>query len=502
MKTITLLIACALTWGKIMAQTPVIEWKHSYGGSGHDGLAAIEPLPEGGYIVAGYTDSTDGTVTEPIVGMQDAWLLKTDNTGAILWQKTIGGLYADMPNDIALTPDGGFVIAGTNNNPGSSHGYDFLIMKTDSEGTLEWQQILGGTGFDVAHSIHPTADGGYMVAGESTSNDGDAIAGKGMSDFWVLKLTSEGTIEWQKKLGGSLNDGAWAMQPTSDGGWVVAGMTESNNLDVTGNHGMGDYWLVKLNASGNIQWQKTYGGTSIDYGIVMAAAPDGGYLLSGFAFSNDGDVSGNHGAGDMWVVKTSATGAVEWQKCLGGISNEVAYDVVVTQDGGYLLGGYAMSADGDLTANQGNADCWVVKLDATGTLLWQKSLGGSNLDYVKGLRETADGMCIMAGNSISGDGDVDSNLGNEDFWIVKLGEEVTGINTPLFKNLVAYPNPAADVLSFSENTDIITVFTPDGKAVLNSANTQSINISHLATGMYFAEAQINGVTQRLSFAKQ
>jgi hypothetical protein len=501
MKKITLTLA-ALACSALYAQTPVIEWKHSYGGSGHDGLAAIEAAHGGGYIIAGYTDSTDGTVTEPIAGMQDLWLLKTDESGAILWQKTIGNVASEMPNDIEATPDGGYIIAGQHSDPASANTYDFLIVKTDGEGTVEWQKILGGTGYDVAHSIHATPDGGYIVAGESNSADGDATPGVGMMDFWVLKLSSEGNIVWQKKLGGTQNDTAFNIQLTADGGYAVAGVTESNNGDVMGNHGSNDYWLVKLDSNGNKQWQKTYGGTSIDYGVCMTSAPDGGFVLSGFVFSNDGDVTGNHGAGDMWVVKTNATGTIQWQKSLGGTNNEVAYDVIATQDGGYLLGGYAMSADGDLEGNLGNPDSWVVKLDSNGNLVWQKNMGGSAQDYVKGLYETADGSCIVVSNSLSGDGDVDSNLGNEDYWIVKLAEPVSGNDTPVHKSLSAYPNPVADVLHFSETVQSIEVFTADGKEVLSLEDAQSINTSHLAAGLYFARVQSKGASQQLTFIKQ
>ncbi|MFP9115853.1 T9SS type A sorting domain-containing protein [Flavobacterium sp. RHBU_3] len=502
MNKISLTLSLALTWAALHAQAPEISWKKTYGGSGNDGLSAVENLPGGGHIIAGYTDSVDGDVTQPVVGMQDLWLLKTDDSGTILWQKTIGNVNSEMPNDIALTSDGGYIIAGSHNSPNSSYGYDFLIVKTDSEGNAEWQKILGGTGYDVAHGVHPTPDGGYIVAGESTSNDGDAVAGHGMSDFWVLKLDSEGNTTWQKKFGGTLNDICMAIQPTSDGGYVVAGVTESTNGDVTGNHGMNDYWLIKLNANGDKMWQKTYGGTSIDYGLVMTLASDGGYLLSGFVFSNDGDVTGNHGAADMWVVKTNATGTIEWQKSMGGTNNETTYDVITTQDGGYLLGGYAMSADGDLTVNQGNTDYWVVKLSSSGTLEWQKSMGGSNLDYVKGLRETANNEYIIVGNSRSGDGDVGGNLGNEDFWVVQLGEVVSGIDIPEKMNITAYPNPAADILFFSEPIQNIKVVTIDGKEVLTAQNTSKISTSHLPPGMYFTEITTGNNRQKMKFLKQ
>ena len=183
---------------------------------------------------------------------------------------------------------------------------------------IEWQKCLGGTADDFANSIQQTSDGGFIVAGETRSNDGDVSGNHGKSDAWVVKLNSLGDILWKKCLGGTGNDYARSIQQISDGGFILTGYTNSNNGDVSGNNGYYDAWVVKLNSSGDILWQKCLGGTYDDYARSIQQTSDTGFILAGYTFSNDGDVSGNHGFSDAWVVKLNSSGDIIWQKCFGG----------------------------------------------------------------------------------------------------------------------------------------------------------------------------------------
>ncbi len=187
-------------------------------------------------------------------------------------------------------------------------------------------------------------------------------------------------IQWEKALGGTGYDYATSIVQTSDGGYIVAGYSYSNDGDVTGNHGSADYWVVKLDNTGSISWQKSLGGSGDDEAASIVQTSDGGYIMAGSSNSNDGDVTGNHGSYDCWVVKLDNTGSVSWQKSLGGTGGDLASSVEQTSDGGYIVAGQSYSTDGDVTGNHGVADCWVVKLDDTGSISWQKSLGGSNAD--------------------------------------------------------------------------------------------------------------------------
>ena len=343
----------------------------------------------------------------------------------IQWQKSLGGTDNDYGGPVQQTNDGGFIVAGRpkSNDGDVSVNYgleDYWIVKLNDIGTIEWQKSLGGTASEIPQSILQTTDGGYIVAGFSRSNDGDVSGNHGSADCWVVKLTSIGTIEWQKSLGGSGYESAISIQQTNDGGYILAGYSNSNDGDVSGNHGNDDFWVAKLSVMGTLEWQKSLGGSSYDYGYFIEQTNDGGYILSGTSLSNDGDVSGNHNSQDCWVVKLSSIGAIEWQKSLGGSSADSGGPIQQTNDGGYILAGMSSSNDGDVSGNHGGLDYWIVKLTSIGAIEWQKSLGGSFPEYANSIIQTNDGGFIVSGTSGSNDGDVSGNHGSNDCWVVKL----------------------------------------------------------------------------------
>src|SRR5205085_2881439 len=181
-----------------------------------------------------------------------------------------------------------------------------------------------------------------------------------------------------KSLGGGAEDKAWSVVQTTDGGFVIAGSSLSNNGDITIPHGDYDYWIVKLDANGNLVWQKSLGGSGDDQAFSIQQTTDGGFIIAGVSYSQDGDVSGNHGSGDYWIAKTDIAANILWEKSFGGTSTDVGYSVQQTIDGGFLVAGSTISNDGDVSQTHGGVDCWVLKLDTSGNLEWQKSLGGSN----------------------------------------------------------------------------------------------------------------------------
>ena len=217
-------------------------------------------------------------------------------------------------------------------------------------------------------------DGGYILAGSTGSNDGDVSGNHGGSDVWVMKMDANGNLQWQKTFGGSDNENAISIVQTTDGGYFVLASTQSpNNGDVTGNHGLLDAWVLRLDASGNLAWQKCFGGTGSDYGESLALTSDGGFIISAHTNSSDGDVSGNHGSRDAWVVKLDGAGNLQWKRCYGGSLHEGETSIVQTADGGYVLAANATSTDGDVTTGPGGGDFWIVKLNPAGAIQWQKS---------------------------------------------------------------------------------------------------------------------------------
>jgi hypothetical protein len=495
MKNLLITLSLFLTSLYLSAQAPSIEWQKSLGGTGYDHATSIQQTTDGGYIVAGHSESTDGDVTNNYGGV-DYWVVKIDNTGTIEWQKSLGGTGDDYAISIQQTTDGGYVVAGrsssTNGDVTGNHGgADYWVVKLTGTGVITWQKSVGGTGSDSVFSILQTTDGGYVVAGQSYSTDGDLTSNQGDADYWVVKLDSTGTITWQKSLGGTGNDHATSIQQTTDGGYIVAAGSNSTDGDVVGNHGGFDYWVVKLTVTGTLAWQKSLGGTGNDHATSIQQTTDGGYIVAGHSESTDGDVTGNHGDWDYWVVKLDSIGTIAWQKCLGGSIGEYARSIRQTIDGGYVVAGQSNSTDGDLTSNYGTYDCWLVKLSNTGDIDWQKSLGGSLGENAYSIQQTTDGGYIVAGGSYSNDSDVSGNHGGGDYWVVKLSA-ATGVNEIIELNeFSVYPNPTSNQITLKANHQLIgafyTIYDNMGKSVMSgqiNSPQMLIELGNLSGGIY------------------
>lgn len=419
----------------VHAQEPYVEWQRSLGGTDYDQGHSILQTNDGGFIIAGISYSNDGDVSghHGVVGNNskaDYWIVKLNESGNIIWQKSLGGTKTDYAESIQQTADGGFIVGGwslsNNDDVSGNHNYaDYWIVRLDTAGNIVWQKSLGGSLYDEAYSAKETSDGGFIVAGYSYSVNGDVSGSHGSGDGWIVKLDSSGNLQWQKSLGGSAFDGVLSILETSDEGFMVAGFSASSDGDVTGNHGLEDCWIVKLDSSGNINWQKSLGGSENDEARSIQTA-DGGFIVGGYSNSNDGDVSGHHGStfySDYWVVKLDSTGNILWQKSLGGSNNDQARSVQPTADGGYIVAGFSESSDGDVSGNHGIQDYWIVKLDSTGNISWEKWLGGSNWDEAYSIQQLSDEGYIVAGATQSGDGDVSGFHGVVDCWVLKLSCE-------------------------------------------------------------------------------
>lgn len=411
---------------------PAPQFNKVYGESVHDEITAFSRSADDGYILTGYTyfgkDDDDTSTTSNY----KSWVLKVDRSGNKLWQKTLDTSGKQTAYAITKSGDGGFILAGTTFDTTISghHGLkgDAWLVKIDAWGNLLWQKALGGSNLDWAYSITTTWDG-YVMAGLSESNDGDvsgnhkATAGYNSQDAWVIKLDSHGNKQWQASLGGSGLDRAYSVTTTWDG-YVMAGYTESSDGDVSGFHGYDDVWVVKLDGQGKKQWQKALGGSNFEYATSVITASDGGFVVAGYTASNDGDVSGNHGGlADAWVVKLDGHGNRLWQKTLGGSERDGALAITQSVDGGYVMAGTTESSDGDVSGFHGISDAWVVKLDKNGNMRWQKSLGGSYDDDAKAIVTRLDESYVLAGKSQSDDGDVGSNNGGFDVWVRTIPDE-------------------------------------------------------------------------------
>ncbi|MFI5196108.1 MAG: T9SS type A sorting domain-containing protein [Chitinophagales bacterium] len=484
MKKAIIIFFLALIGINANAQGPFVQWQRCLGGSNMDQANDIKRTSDSGYIVVSVTASSDGDITVNH-GLYDSWLVKLSSWGDIVWQKSYGGSDNDDPYSVQQTTDGGYVFAGKSKSVDGdvtgNHGVeDFWIVKVDDTGRIQWENSYGGSGQDVALSMQQTTDGGYIVAGFTKSADGDVTINHGGEDVWVIKLSSTGSLVWQKTYGGTGDDLATSIQQTTDGGYIVAGISNSTDGDVTGNHGGNDIWILKLSATGSIVWENSYGGSGDEadgdeaYPGTVQQTIDGGYVFAGTTNSTDGDVTGYHGGllFDYWVVKVSATGSMVWAKCFGGTGDDDAYFVQQTRDTGYIVTGTSNSTNGDITHNLGTYDYWILKLNSSGNLVWEKNYGGSLDDYGFCIHPTSDSEYIVCGYSGSNDSEVSGNHGAYDGWVVKLAY----CNLPAVSAISGPPAVCASSgIHLSDNTTGGTWSASNGNATVSGG---------LVTGLY------------------
>lgn len=469
---------------------------------------SVQQTVDGGYILGGFTGSNDGDVSGHH-GAEDYWIVKLDASGDLQWQKTLGGSNGDNLFCVARTSDQGYIVCGQSASQdgdvtGHNGYYDAWVVKLDASGTIQWQNALGGTAFDSGHSIRQTSDGGYIMNGMTRSSDGDVMGYHGNTDAWAVKLDPAGALEWQRALGGSGGDEGYGVRQTADGGYILTGTSDSNDGDATGNHGNGDVWVVKLDPVGAIEWQKQYGGSSGDEGYDIRPTDDGGYIVAAETYSSDQDVTGNHGEFDFWILKLDSVGNLVWQRALGGSEEDVPHVVQPTTDGGYAAVGVTWSPDGDVTNYHGPlGDFWLVKLDATGTLQWQKTMGGSSVDWPRSMEQTTDGGYIVQGYTFSNDGDVSGNHGQNDLWVVKLVGGTEWVAEHGAAGFTLSPNPARDQVHVApEGRGTLVLSDATGRTVLRQeveGQGLTLSLAPFARGLYMLALSTEGgrTNQRL-----
>jgi hypothetical protein len=318
------------------AHAQVVKFAKTYGGASIDWTEFVRQTSDGGYIVA-------ATAWSFGVGAGDILLIKTDANGNIQWAKTYGGGDGDGAFSVQQTSDGGYIVAGHTYSFGAGD-FDIFLIKTDANGNLQWAKTYGGTYWDDARSVQQTSDGGYIVAGFTVS------FGAGNYDFFLIKTDASGNVQWAKTYGGGPMDEPSSVQQTSDGGYIVAGWTSSFGAYYW------DIFLIKTDANGNVQWAKTYGVTDWDEGYSVQQTSDGGYIVAGS--------TGPFGVGssDIILIKTDANGNVQWAKTYGGTGWDFAHYVRQTSDGGYIVAGYTYSF------GAGGRDIFLIKTDANGDI--------------------------------------------------------------------------------------------------------------------------------------
>jgi hypothetical protein len=409
-----------------------IDFIATLGGSKNESAQAVVNTTDGGYAILGYSQSMDGDVLNKSNESYDYWMLKFDANNQLQWQKTYGGSDDDRGIDLIQTSDSGYAIIGKSKSNdlevSENAGFDdFWVSKLDSSGAIIWEYSFGFAGSDTPYSIIQTNDDGYLLSGVldvSASNEqgnrNSILSRHAGGDYWVIKLNASGVKQWSNYYGGSFTDTAYDAIQTEDDGYIIIGSSDSDDVDITNNRGSYDFWILKISANGTLVWEKSFGGSEIDEAHAISQATDGNYLIVGDTRSNDLDISQNNGAADLWIIKITPEGTLLWEKTLGGSSFDVGRSISKTQDNGFLISGSSRSTNGSLTSNKGQNDAWIVKINSSGNLEWQKTIGGSEVDFFYDAVELNDQTLIAVGDSNSSNEDIYENNGFTDLLILKL----------------------------------------------------------------------------------
>ena len=318
------------------------EWRKTFGGgTSYDTAKCVRQTTDGGYIIVGAID--------PLEVLSDIWLIKTDPSGNKQWDRTFDGPGWDWGSSVQQTKDGGFVIVGTTLPSAFSPG-DVWLIKTDSDGIMQWDHTFGGLSMESGECVQQTGDEGYIIVGATYS------FGAGGFDVYLIKTDASGNEQWFKTFGGLNNDMGYSVQQTTDGGYVIAGATDSFR---TG--GYSDVWLIKTDPGGIMQWDRTFGGEKLDLAYSVQQTNEGGYVLTG----DTGGIPGLNG--DLWIIKTDSSGFMEWYYRLGGAGGDSGRSVQQTRDAGYII-----------TGEKDGAGVWLIKFGGSDCTTYYRDADGDN----------------------------------------------------------------------------------------------------------------------------
>ena len=409
-----------------------LEFAKNYGGSRNESGKAVVKTADGGFAILGFTQSSDGDITDKTDSNFSFWLLKYNANADLLWTKTYGGTSDDRGADLITTADGGFVITGyVSSNDGdvssNSGNQDFWIAKLNGTGDVLWEKSIGYGGSDRAYSIIKTQDQGFLIsgvldvttsggAGNTRQQNNTRHAG---GDYWVIKLSNNGTTEWTKYFGGNLADDAYGIAETNDGNFIIVGSSDSTDTDISNNKGSDDFWVISISNLGILQWEKSFGGSELDAAQGITKTPDGNFIIIGSSRSDDLDITTTKGGSDIWLLKITPDGTKLWDKNIGGSGFDIGKAIRQTNNG-YIICGASRSRDIDISSNYGQNDALVASVDQNGSLIWLTSAGGSNEDIIYDAVQLDNGKIIAVGESTSGDNDLETNKGFTDLLILKL----------------------------------------------------------------------------------
>ena len=479
------------------AQGPDIEWENSYGGSELDFPHCIIPTSDGGYITAGNTSSNDGNITE-FKGLVDVWIIKLNSEGDLQWQRTFGGSGTESIIEITEVNDGYAFGGYTNSEDGDISDFkgntDFWFLKTDFEGNLLQEKTIGGSGSDRLFDMIQTSDRGFMLVGSSNSDDGDVNTNAGSTDNFLVKLDSEANIEWVSSIGGGRSDNSYSIVQTDDEGYFVSGISQSDDgavsVDLLGTK----VWVYKLDSGGNMLWQNAFNTLDAFIDVTGVQDMDGNYFLASTTNQED-----------FWLAKLDGGGQLLWEQSYGGNRADKIFNIDLTTDGGYIVGGETDTDDGSVPAAIGERDCFILKLSKEGEIEWEQYFGGTGDDWVTFIKETPDQGFIFSSASASANFDVSENKGIFDFWLVKLeGLTTSTSDIEPEKRVQLYPIPTSGQiylrnLTLTEKVSYIIYDVNGGFVKSGELIEPKIDVAGFYPGLYVLSYHYENETSSLKF---
>ena len=415
-------MACLLPFS---VQAQDIMWQTCIGGTGDDNARAFEIARDGCYLVVGTTHSYDLKGIQKSGGDADALAVKVNSKGAVLWKKSFGGPLTEEANDVKTTRDGGFYIVGATDSKNLSKGEkDFYVVRIDALGQLLWQKAYGGLSSETARAVVVLPDTSAIIVGETASRDGDVQNFKGGLDGWAIRIDRRGKLLWTKTFGGKGNEQFYGINSTADGNFLLVGQTESTDGDIRANQGKTDAFLVKIDKSGNTVWVNTLGGNGFDAAYSVTKSYDGKLAIAGTTSSTAGNLKARYEGNDAFVAQLDDNGNPIWIRTYGGNGNDGANSLSplspIEDAGGFLVSGTTSSRDGDILESKGKGDAWLFKVDPNGQMVGQRIVGGTQVEQFYAAKEVPSNDFVAIGYSLSTDGDL---LGversrNNDFWVV------------------------------------------------------------------------------------
>ncbi|MEO0468950.1 MAG: OmpA family protein [Bacteroidota bacterium] len=414
----------------LLGQSQVAYWQKYLGGSGYDAGKELFLKSDGTLIAAGSIQSTDFAGKDNHGKSGDILAIKLATQGKVFWTATLGGSEEEKLNEMIETRDGGYMLVGTTASDdgdvnGNHGGTDAWLVKMDDAGKVLWSRCYGGSGDDQGKSIIETSDGGLLIAGEAGSNNGNMQSQAfGGLDAWVAKLNAQGDIIWEYHFGGSGNDKAERVHEILPNTYTIIGSTDSRDISNAPSLGKKDAWVWTVDQNGELLWQKRYGGESHDDVHDSFVDDAGQIILAGTTFSTSKDITENKGQGDCWLLKLTAKGQVIWSKNYGGERPDGFNGISPTSDGGYLLCGMTKSRGGDITVNLGYFDGWLVKTNAEGEILWTRTMGFEAKDALNKAVEAPNGGFLTIGTvQLAENGmSLPGHNGSSDMWLANISD--------------------------------------------------------------------------------